>query len=76
MKVGAVVDIYLTQNEDGYEVMETCAICRRCDLETTSYGDSEASVRRCLVLLREECPKGEANFYVEVFSYESAESPQ
>jgi hypothetical protein len=40
------------------------ARCLRCGHETESYGDSEASVRRCLVLMREECPRGERNFYV------------
>jgi hypothetical protein len=41
-----------------------CATCSRCGHETESYGRSERSVRRCLVLLREECPMGESNFYV------------
>lgn len=37
--------------------------CSRCGHETESYGTSGASVRRCLVLLREECPMDERNFY-------------
>ena len=41
------------------------ARCTRCDHETESFGTSDASIRRCLVLLREECPNGERNFYVE-----------
>lgn len=40
------------------------AICSRCDHETESYGTSEASIRRCLVLMRKECPNDECNFYV------------
>lgn len=32
--------------------------------ETQSFGTSEASVRRCLALMREECPNGENNFYI------------
>ena len=39
------------------------ATCGRCGHCTSSYGTSSASVRRCLVKLREECPKGEHNFY-------------
>ena len=41
------------------------ATCSRCDHETESFGTSEASRRRCLVLMREECPRGERNWYVD-----------
>ncbi len=40
------------------------ATCSKCDHQTESYGTSDASIKRCLVLMREECPMGEANFYV------------
>lgn len=36
----------------------TVAECGRCGHTTTSLGTTERSARRCLVLLREECPKG------------------
>lgn len=39
------------------------ATCGRCDHETESFGTGAASVRRCLVLMREECPQCEENFY-------------
>lgn len=45
---------------DGVEVT-----CSRCGHTTESYGTSEASVKRCLVLLREECPRRENNFYAD-----------
>lgn len=41
------------------------ATCPRCGHSTRSWGTGDVSIRRCLVLLREECPKGEKNFYVE-----------
>lgn len=41
------------------------ATCSRCDHSTEAFGTSDASIRRCLVMMREECPWGEANFYVE-----------
>jgi hypothetical protein len=41
------------------------ATCTRCDHTTESFGTSDASIRRCLVLLREECPRGERNYYVD-----------
>jgi len=44
--------------------IDICATCTRCGHQTESYGNSDASVKRCLVLMREECPKGENNFYV------------
>lgn len=42
-------------------VQATCGRCGHC---TESFGTGDASVRRCLTLLREECPQGESNFYV------------
>jgi hypothetical protein len=51
------------ENEEGYLVEGVSACCSRCGHETESYGTSDRSVRRCLVLMREECPEGENNFY-------------
>lgn len=52
------------ENERGNEVRGVRVTCTRCDHSVTSYGTSEASKRRCLALLREGCPQGEANFYI------------
>ena len=30
-----------------------------------SFGTGEKSIKRCLILMREQCPEDEANFYVE-----------
>lgn len=38
--------------------------CSRCGHYTESYGTEERSVSRSLALLREECPRGEKNFYL------------
>jgi len=38
--------------------------CPECGHSTESFGTKAASVRRCLVMLREECPEGENNYYV------------
>lgn len=40
------------------------ATCSRCGHTTESFGTSERSVKRCLVLMREECESEESNFYV------------
>jgi hypothetical protein len=50
-------------NDDGVEVDGVIATCSRCEHTTESFGTSGASVRRCLVLLREECPRRETNYY-------------
>lgn len=41
------------------------AACTECDYETKSKGESEASRKRCLALLREGCPKDKEHFYVD-----------
>jgi hypothetical protein len=38
--------------------------CGKCGHETESFGTGEASIKRCLALLREECPEGGTNYYV------------
>ena len=52
-------------NSRGLEVEQTVACCTRCGHETRSWGDSDASIKRCLAVMREECPKGENNYYIE-----------
>lgn len=42
-----------------------CVTCSRCGHETQSFGTSDASIKRCLALMREECPEEENNFYRE-----------
>ena len=51
------------ENEDGLAIDSVEVVCTRCGHCTESFGDGGASIRRCLVLLRKECPKGESNFY-------------
>jgi hypothetical protein len=60
-----IVDIEETEIEtdDGEDGEGVCATCRRCGHRTESYGTGDRSRRRCLALLREECPKREKNFY-------------
>jgi hypothetical protein len=39
------------------------ATCSRCGHVTESFGTTDRSVRRCCVLMREQCPRSESNFY-------------
>jgi len=73
MRVRCEID-YVELEGDYATVEGVCVTCSRCGHESESYGTSDASVRRCLVLLREECPNGERNYYFEAAG-ESRESP-
>lgn len=54
------------EHEDsGRMVAGTRATCERCGHETIAYGSSDGSRKRCLMLMREQCPNGESNYYVE-----------
>jgi hypothetical protein len=55
--------VMLYDNDDR-QVPGVMAVCSRCDFETESFGRKGASVRRCLVEMRNSCPRGEDNFYV------------
>lgn len=45
-------------------VPSVCARCSECGHETQSFGTGGASVTRCLVVMREDCPRGQSNYYV------------
>ena len=63
MRVTCRIEEVELENDDGVEVPSVCATCSRCDHETESFGTSDRSIRRCLVLMRDECPMGEDNYY-------------
>jgi len=65
MKITCTIGEIEIEDDNGRQVSATSAECSRCHHETTSFGTASASIRRCLVLMREECPNGERNFYVE-----------
>lgn len=52
------------EGDDGRDVPGVIVTCSRCYHEAESFGASPRSVRRCLAPLREECPRGEENYYV------------
>lgn len=56
---------YITLAGDRGEVPSVCATCSRCEHATESYGTGEKSVARCMILLREECPLEQHNFYTD-----------
>lgn len=63
-RVECEVAVTELETETGRWIDGVVVECLRCGHETESFGTTESSVKRCLVLLREECPEGEENFYV------------
>jgi hypothetical protein len=66
---------YVDLEGDYTEVEGVCATCPRCGHQTESFGTSPASVRRCLALLREQCPNGDNNYYLVAPARSERESP-
>lgn len=64
-EVPCVIEEVEVENESGRMVPGVMATCTECDHSVESFGTQGASIRRCLAVMREECPKGENNFYVE-----------
>lgn len=44
-------------------VPSLCVTCTRCGHQADVYGQRGRSLRRGLVMLREECPRQEENYY-------------
>lgn len=64
-KIECEIEYSTEFNDDGIEVDCVVAICSRCGHETESWGDEPASVKRCFAVMKEECPNGESNYYIE-----------
>ena len=64
-KVTCEIEELELENETGHEVPAVIATCSRCGHETTSFGTGEASRKRCLALMGEQCPEDQENYYVE-----------
>ena len=53
----------IEDEETGREVDGVRATCSKCGHTTESFGVEEDSIRRCLAMMRKECPQNENNFY-------------
>lgn len=65
MKIKVSINECDVENDDGHVGDGVQAECSRCGHQTESIGTGSGSRRRCLVLMRDECPKGERNYYVD-----------
>ena len=55
----------LVELDGDYGTVEGIEVtCDRCGHSVESFGTDDPSLMRCGYLLREECPRGEQNFYV------------
>jgi hypothetical protein len=59
------IDYVTLTNTKGYAVSSVCSTCTRCGHQEESFGDSDASVLRCLMLTRQNCSAGTLHYYVE-----------
>ena len=63
MKVRCTIEEIELEGDYGPSIPSVEATCSRCDHTVEAYGTGIASIRRCLVTMREECPYHENNFY-------------
>jgi hypothetical protein len=63
-KVNVGVEEITLTGDRGGEVESICLTCERCDHKVEVFGRSERSEKRGLMMLREQCPNGEENFYM------------
>ncbi len=62
--VKCAVDYTYQENESGNEQECVVVECSECERTEQSWGHGDKSVRRCLVLMGENCPEGGDNFYI------------
>ena len=51
------------ENDRGGTTPGVRVTCGECGHSTESFGTKAVSLRRCLVMLKEECPEEKRNFY-------------
>ena len=64
-RVPCTVEEITLEGDHGGEIPSVQATCSRCEHQTESYGTEEASILRCLALMREECPEDKKNWYYD-----------
>lgn len=63
MRVEVEIEEQQLQGSRG-PVMGVVATCQECEHQVECFGTSERSVKRACMMLREECPMEQENFYV------------
>lgn len=63
MKVSVEIEEDYFEGDYGGDIAGLRVSCSRCGHSVEVFGQEEASARRGALKLREECPKGENNYY-------------
>lgn len=63
MRVNVTVEEVELEGDHDNPIDGVAVCCGRCGHTVEVFGTSDASIKRGCVMLREECPKGEKNFY-------------
>lgn len=64
-QVNCTVEEVDAPGSSGKPVRSVCATCTRCGHQVSSFGTHEKSIKRCLAVMSNECPRGERNYYVK-----------
>lgn len=64
-RVDVAMEFKLVENEKGRMVPGCEATCSVCNHKESSFGEGMPSQKRCLALLRKNCPQGGGNFYID-----------
>ena len=62
-KIECAVRYVELENDSGRTVAGVEVTCNQCGHQTESFGRTAKSVRRCLALMREECPEDQGAYY-------------
>lgn len=63
-KVNTTTDYVDLDGDDGTTVEGVEVTCEKCGHREESFGTDDPSLKRCAYLMRENCPRGENNFYI------------
>lgn len=63
MKINVEIEYAEVESESGHQIEGICVTCKRCGHSVEVAGITIASARLGAVMLREECPRDENNFY-------------
>jgi hypothetical protein len=63
INVKVTVNEITLDDDNGNEICGISVSCSRCGYQVEVFGTSERSVTRGCVMLREQCPQNQKNFY-------------
>ena len=61
--VTVTVDHVTLEGDYSDDIPSVLVTCSKCGNDARAYGTTDASVKRCIVELRDACPDGTGNYY-------------